>query len=561
MRFLLYSSLLLTTPLLAQRVAEVEPNDTPATAQAVAMGVQVDCNLVAAENDYFSITTTGGQVRFTISNTTDTRLEILDAAGAVILAGNDDSRGLASDITINLAAGAYIVRVFGFGATTTGLYSLDVSLEHAAKTFTQIEAEPNDTVATANVLAPVLNSVQLNGNLSGAADVDVFQLVLTAPRTGLFFQVTEGDAPWTSQHRIELWDAAGVPVVAATLGTNAADSGTFTFRTATTRVWPAGTYHVVIRNRVAVLAYNPVPFGNYRLEIGIMPMNTGAVVPEAPEPNESIATATPLPAGAQGTGNISISTGPDASDWWGPIVVGPGGSVLTFQTANAPVGSIADTTLRLWQVAYPATVPPTAVLALTATAGNILDPTSHARAVVTFFVPGFTYYVEVISPGTLATQAGNYLLEVSSNEPAMYVASSYAILAANATCGVAPFPTLTRQFTNENPTTGQTFSRQATNIASTLGLLIQGLDNITPLDMIITGLVPAPATCFLNVSPLVISTVVAPGGTAELTMNIPPSVALRGFIMWEQIVEIESFAPFAIQMGNFARILVGERSY
>src|SRR5436190_6999662 len=228
MRVLLISSLLLTTPLLAQRIPEVETNDTPATAQPVAMGVQVDANLLAADNDWYSFTTTGGQIRFTVSNTTDTRLEITDAAGAVTLAGNDDSRGLASDVTINLAAGSYLVRVLGFGATTTGTYSLDVSLEHAPKPFTQAEAEPNDTVATANVLTPVANSVQLSGNLSGAADIDVYQLVLTAPRTGLFFQVTEGDAPWTSQHRIEFWDAAGVLVSAATLGTNVSDSGTFT---------------------------------------------------------------------------------------------------------------------------------------------------------------------------------------------------------------------------------------------------------------------------------------------------------------------------------------------
>jgi hypothetical protein len=81
MRFLLISSLLLTTPLLSQRIAESEPNDTAATAQAVAMGVQIDANLVAADNDWYSITTTGGQVRFTISGTADTRLEISDGPG------------------------------------------------------------------------------------------------------------------------------------------------------------------------------------------------------------------------------------------------------------------------------------------------------------------------------------------------------------------------------------------------------------------------------------------------------------------------------------------------
>jgi hypothetical protein len=558
---------MLITPLVAQRIPEVEPNDTAATAQPVAMGVQIDASVaVLGDTDWYSFTTVGGQVRFSVSGTLDTTIVLWDATGLVTLAANDDSRVSQSDVTINLAAGSYYIQAGHYAGTGTGAYSLDISLEHPAKPFTQVEAEPNDVLASANLIVPAGNEVQINGNLSGAADLDYYQLVLTAPRTGLFFQVTEGDAPWTSQHRIEFYDAFGVLLPAATLGTNAVDSGIFSYRTATTRVWPAGTYHIVIKNRSAAPAPNYVPFGNYRLEIRLMPLDVGATVPENAEPNNTIATATPLAPGGIGTGSITISTGADPSDLWGPITVSGGGSLVTFQTTNAApgAGGLVDSTIEIYQVAYPATVPPSLVLALSATAGNILETfagSSHARAVVTFFVPGFQYYVSVKSPGAAATQAGSYTLEMSTNESAMYVASSYAIVAANATCGVAPFPALTRQFTNEAPTTGQTFSRQATNIGSTLGLLIQGTDNITPFDMFLAGFAPAPATCFLNVNPLVIGTLFAPTGTIELTMTIPPTVALRGAIIWEQVAEIESFAPFTIQMGNLARILVGDRSY
>lgn len=554
MRFLLTSSLLITTPLLAQRIPEIEPNNTPVTAQVVSMGVQIDASLVAAENDWYSISNTaGGQVRLTISGTPDTRLEVVDATGLVVVAGNDDSRGLQSDITINLAAGSYTVRVFGFDATSAGLYSLDIALETPAKPYTVVEIEPNDNLLLA---LPITLDAQVRGSLI-PLDEDWYRIVLTAPRTGLFFQVTEGDAPWVSQHRIEFYDAAGVLLPVATLGTNGEDSGTQSFRTATTRVWPSGTYYVVIKNRSVALTYNPVPVGNYRLEILEMPLNIGGVVPESTEPNSTIATATPIAAGQQGTGNLSISTGVDASDLWGPITI-TAPSTITLQTGQGAAPAILDTTINLYQVDALNPSGPL-LLANTFTDGNLLDPTSHARAVITFDVPGLVYYVEVTSP--LATTSGNYVLEYSLVDPAPYVAASYTTIASNASCGIAPRPTMTRQFTNEVLTVGQTFSRQITGLApGALGVLALGLSNVTPVDLAFLG--TPPGTCFLNVTLDVLFTVVADGsGTAEMTFIMPPNVSLRGITLWEQAFEVESFSPFTIQAGDYARMVAGERSY
>lgn len=553
MRFLLASSLLITTPLLAQRIPETEPNDTAVTAQVVTMGVQIDASLVAAEDDWFSISTVGGQIRFTISGTTDTRLEIADPAGLVVVAGNDDSRELQSDITINLAAGAYTIRVCGFDALSAGPYSLDIALESPAKPYTVVEIEPNDNLLLAQ---PATLDAQVRGSLI-PLDEDWYRIVLTAPRTGLVFQVTEGDAPWVSQHRIEFYDASGVLLPAATLGSNGDDSGTSSFRTETTRVWPTGTYHVVIKNRSAALTYNPVPTGNYRLEILEMPLNVGGVIPESAEPNNTAATATPIAAGQQGTGSLSISTGADASDLWGPITI-TAPSTITFQTGQGVAPAILDTTINLYQV-DPLNPSGPLLLEDTFTDGNLLDPTSHARVVVTFAVPGLSYYVEVVSP--LATTSGSYVLDYSLVDSAPYVAASYTTIAANAACGVAPRPTMTRQFTNEVLTVGQTFSRQITGLApGALGVIALGLSNVIPVDLAFLG--TPPGTCFLNVTPDVLFTVVADGsGAAEMTYVMPTNVSLRGITLWEQAFEVESFSPFTIQGGDYARMVAGERSY
>lgn len=553
MRFLLATSLLLSTPLLAQRLPEVEPNDTAATAQAVAMGVQIDAALVAADNDWYSITSVGGQVRFTTSGVADTRLEISGPTGLIVLAGNDDSRALQSDITVNLLAGSYKVRVFGFSATTAGAYSLDIAREAPAKTFTAVEVEPNDTLLLAQ---PIGVDAQVNGSLAPLAE-DWYRIVLTAPRTGLLIQVTEGDAPWVSQHRIEFRDVAGALLPAATLGVNAIDSGSFSLRTSTSRVWPAGTYHLVVKNRSTASSYNPVPVGNYRLEVLAMPMNVGSVVPENAEPNSTAATATPIAAGQKGTGSLTISTGADASDLWGPIAI-TAPSTITIQTGQGAATAIQDTTIQLLQV-NPVQPSGPLLLIATFTEGNLLDPTSHAGFIGTFAAPGTIYYIAVVSP--LSTTSGSYVLEYSLVDPAPYVAASYTILAANTACGVLPRPTLTRRFTNEVPTVGQTFSRQITGFnPGGIGVLVQGLSEVTPLDLATTG--TPPGTCFLNVSEDVLNTVFADGaGAIELTLTIPPTIALRGFSLWEQAFEVDTSGPLAVQGGNYARLLAGDRSY
>ena len=438
--------------------------------------------------------------------------------------GRGSGNGFSSSVFLNLAAGSYTLKVEGYSATTTGLYSVDIA-KFPLKTYTATEAEPNNTYTSANVITIPAGGAQVHASIAPAvvqasdvcltgstttsilstnpmtasayigglfyvrftsgvntgvyrqitantataltvtafatapaagdayviekADIDFYQVVLTAPRVGLWFQVTEGDAPWVYGHRYELYDAAGVLLLASSTtgpayGTNAANSSSLAARTSSIRVWPAGTYNIAIRSPSAPFAapYNQITTGNYCLELfADMTIGTGSTVAEV-EPNNSVATATPLTFGQRGTGNITISTGADPSDIWGPIVIPDRPVTVTFQSARGTPTPIADTTVNILR--------PDGTTALSATTGNVLDWTSHARTSLSFNGGG-TYYVQVLSPGTTtSTQAGDYVVEVSNWMDASYVTPSYTTATANAACGVAPFPTLDRKSTRLN---------------------------------------------------------------------------------------------------------------
>jgi hypothetical protein len=555
MRTLIASSLLLAVPLMAQRVAEVEPNNDQAAATLngpIALGSQLDCNLLAGEQDWFCFTTAAGQIRLTVSGGVDSRIFLIDSTGAV-LAVNDDSRGLQSDLTINVAAGTYYVRVEGFDATVTGLYSLDIALTAPAKPFTSTETEPNNLFSDTGVQL-IGNGSQVSGAIA-AGDVDVYRVVLTAPRSGVWFQVTEGDAPFVSGHRYEVLDAAGALLTpTANLGGNVGDTSNFTYRTSQVRCWPAGTYHIVVRPRSAASPINPVPAGNYRLELQVLPMNTGGTVNEAPALDANGQTATAIVSGQQGVGNLSVA---NEIDLWGPITFSQP-SILQFQTGNGATTPVLDTTvgLRFFDPVTNTLGAPTLL-----TAGNILEPTgtSHARGTFSFFLAPSTYYLEVRSPGTLATQIGNYVLEVSATEPAPYVAASYATVAANAACGVAPFPTLARQFTNEVPSVGNYFSVQLNGLTpgAAIGLLVWGTAQLPP------GGLPIGIGCELNISPILdVQSFFSLTGSAEVGLTIPANPTLRGSVLWQQAAEYDGVTGFfGVQTGNYGRLIIGERSY
>lgn len=648
MRLLITSSLLLTAPLFAQQLPEVEPNDSSAAAQAILLGRQCNATLTAGENDWFSFTTPGGYHTITGSSGTDTRFYLWDATATTMVAFNDDSRSLTSDISRNLAAGTYLLQVTGWSATSAGAYSLDISAASPAKAFTGAEVEPNDNIAAANGIVDgaqiqgtiglpttVLSDVAAAGSTttvinattalvpgahvgqslrmtSGAAagrwatitantataltigslaiapgagdtfdieigDVDVYQLVLTAPRSMVAFQISEGDAISAFTHRYEIWDAAGALLApTTTYGAVAGDSGIYSGRTLQqVRCYPAGTYHIVVRHRSAwanvgggpIVAPYPVFGGSYRLEVKARAMNVSGTVPENAEPNDTIATATPIVSGQQGLGNLTINTGSDVADLWGPInITQP--SLLMFQTGNGALAPMLDTTIVLREYN-----PITGVLAAgtSATSGNTLEPTgtSHARSTVQFLLPGSIYYLEVRSPGTTAAMAGDYVLEISQIDALAYALGNVANFTANATgCGTAGAPAITRAFpsatTGELPTIGQPFVVQATNLngVGNLGLMVTGFAQLPlPIDLTALG---APG-CAVHVSPDFVELMVAsPAGIADYVLTIPGNPALRGMAIYQQPCKWDAVTPvnaLGIQPGGWARYILGDRAF
>lgn len=833
-------SLLFTPALLAQRFPEIEPNDLPATAQLIAVGTQIDANLVAAESDWYRfVLTAAARIRMHTSNT-DTRIALCDATGTTYLGIDDDARtstyGYSSDITMNLAAGTYTVQVVGFGATTAGPYSMEVA-RITTMVYNGTEVEPNDTHLTAtptgalgsgarrfhgniganttvlsdsaaapvtppvvlsgtaaasatvfsgsvlatpvstttsiqtNPLQPMANPLlasylpgmsvlftsgvnvglsqlissntgvaittaafpaapaggdtynivttnttavtwvgslplaslyigsgynlrmtsganvglsrlisantgpsafgsaittavfpvanapgdtfdidcigsttvfrttsaltanawnpttgglglgnfqvrftsganlglirQISGNtgasitlqtaLSAApaagdtfvveqCDVDYWQIVLTAPFSGIWFQINEGDAPWVFGHRYELFNASGNALLPASslqlpaFGTQAATCSTLVPRTSSARVWPAGTYYIEVRSptptpfaAATVMPNGFIPTGNYLLEIFTMPMDTGGTVTESepvngPNSNNTAATAQALAPGQVGRGNVTISTGTDPSDWWGPVAIN-GPVTVTYQVRRFGTATpMLDSTLNLRDTA--------GNLLVSATGGNVLDVPStsttglHGRVTVSFSIPAGNVFFEVISPGATATQAGDYELEISAVIPTPYVPASYAIFAANTACGVAPFPTLTRQFTSEVPALGTTFSRQLTGCPpTTMYFHFQGLSTTTanggtvplPYDLTPQG---APG-CTVNVDPVAVFMGITDAtGMAELQVQVPGNVNLRGFFLFEQaMVQNATANALGAQVSNFARLILGERTY
>ena len=509
--------------------AESEPNDSAATANPV------------------TIPTGGALINGSVGT------PVVQLSDTVASATTTTITGAAA-----LTLGAYRPAVTGYG-----LYYVRMTSGVNAGLSRQISDNTATTITcTSFTTAPAVGDTYVIEKV----DTDFYQITLTAPRTGLWFLITEGNAPFVCGHRYEVYDSAGVPLLASSTtapayGTNAANSSSLSARTNSIRVWPAGTYLIAVRSPSSpfVAPYNVLTTGNYCLELyADMKIGTGSTVAEV-EPNGTVAQATPLTFGQRGTGNITINTGADISDIWGPIVIPNRPVTVTIQSGRGTPTPIADTTVNFLNA--------NGTTATAATTGNILDWTSHGRT-TQLLTGGGTYYVEVRSPGTnAATQAGDYVIEISEVMESPYVTASYTISATNTACGTAPFPTLGLTWTSERPVLGELFSRNLIGCpANGVGFLCQGLQNTiangsTPLPVDLTSY-GAPG-CTFNVDPAVTMLFVAnASGTALLDMNLPGNASVRGLFVWEQAAILNPAAnSLGMQFSNFARIIAGERSF
>ncbi len=112
-------------------LTEVEPNNTAATANAIAGGdIYAAALSPAADQDWFVFTTAGGAATFETgagpaTAAGDTKVYVYSSNGTTQVAYDDDGgAGLYSLVNYNFAAGTFYVKVIHYSATGTGNYTL-----------------------------------------------------------------------------------------------------------------------------------------------------------------------------------------------------------------------------------------------------------------------------------------------------------------------------------------------------------------------------------------------------------------------------------------------------
>ncbi len=340
-----------------------EPNNSTSTATAMQCGSQGEGDVVVGgDQDWWSF---GVSSASTLLITTgpglsgpglpgalsDTVLELYDAAGT-LLAENDDfggtqstsyrRRGTYSLLQVGVPAGTYYVNVRGFGSAQTGNYTLDVQCTGQQPYFAEgpePNGDPNDPIAPGTPTPlPQLESV-VDGDISMAGDSDWYSFSIGA-QTEVLIETGESGVAGGSigDSTLELFDSAGQSIAADD------DGGSGAYSQIGISLAP-GTYFIDVRGF-------GTRFGTYRLWLWQL-VPPAASVSESPEPNDTVATATPLPCGVAGVGDISS----DDHDYWSFTLTQP--TTVTAYTEPDPAGALGflnDTELTLRDAATNAVI-------------------------------------------------------------------------------------------------------------------------------------------------------------------------------------------------------------
>ncbi|MBK8095847.1 MAG: hypothetical protein IPK26_01995 [Planctomycetes bacterium] len=282
----------MASTVLAQGTVEIEPNDSAATATALALGAQAYGDIttgVLDDWDYFAITLTAptdlrawtapgftGQIG-------DTRLALTDAVGNVLAEVDDGStatHGYYSILTVgDLAPGNYCLRVRGYDPSTLGSYTLDV-VAAPRGTYAPVytlspiseHAEPNDprqSFGVNTISAPFTRNsgttsgggVDGAGFAIGGADYDFYRVIVPTPGLYTFSTLATpltASAPLVDDTVVFLAIATppGYTAIASNDDFNGGPYSQFTYD-----ITVAGTYYV------AVKGYFGTSIGNYVLDI------------------------------------------------------------------------------------------------------------------------------------------------------------------------------------------------------------------------------------------------------------------------------------------------------
>ncbi len=264
----------LVAPLGAISVYETEPNDTPATANALGGNSAVVRGnaFPAGDIDFFSFTAQAGDRVYAATMTsfspggTDSTLDIYDVDGTTILETdvNDGSFGASSSSIAGLtlpATGTYYVRVRSTSATATiRPYDLYFQLQSGSPV---AETEPNNTTDGGQ---PLPASGWVTGTVNPAADNDVFLFALNAGDT-VFLSLDldperDGGTTWNGRFGLGAFGNPLNILVVNDANTTSPNSEAF-FLT----VKEAGTYYVYVDHPTAA----GTPLSTYHLAVSVFP--------------------------------------------------------------------------------------------------------------------------------------------------------------------------------------------------------------------------------------------------------------------------------------------------
>lgn len=284
-----------------------EPNNTYQTAQIVQINSTITGRLNYGNvngfdtEDWFKITIPEeGTLKFksTSPDNNDYYIKLYDIDGTSILSQSEvyPLGDVDSVMKTNLVAGTYYCRVHNYQANH-GSYYLYITFKPALLPNDQ---EPNNTYQTARTVQ--LNSAttgRLNyGNVNGFDTEDWFKV--TIPEEGtLSFRSTSPD---NNDYYIKLYDIDGTTILSQTEVYPLGDVDSVMKRNLS-----AGTYYCRVHNYLA-------NHGSYHLSNRFTP----ALLPNDPEPNNTVAQAKPFPMGSTITGRINYVLGgvADNADWY-----------------------------------------------------------------------------------------------------------------------------------------------------------------------------------------------------------------------------------------------------
>ena len=562
---------LLLAPLaLAQKVAEVEPNDTPATAMPILPGQHIAASYTTSaptDDDWYSFTLTApGQVHLhtsaggtlSLGLSRDNRIAIYDASGTVRLAWNDSAVGTMADCGATLPAGSYTALV-NLKSGTAADYGLDFYVLPVTAIDTGEGPEPNDDTGTPTPFTP---GDVLQGDLLSPTDVDFWQFTLT--NRGYVQAATwdDGGIPQLDNVALRFYQETS-PGVWAPLGTsNATNSASHRVTNlAHPGLLAAGTYAIAVQAGTAAAGTAPwdyVKVGTYSLRTALADMPGATVIPEQPEPNDNTTT----PAGVFNPGDDLLgsttgSTG-DGIDWYLFAVAGPTTFVAMAEGTGA--SPLSGSSLRLWDA--------TGTTSLASGSGS---SSTHGRLVYTIERAGL-YHLQIA--GATVSTAGDYVLHTGATAP-LYVSASTRTEPAstNACIGSNGLRPLLGTLSGETPAFGSTFvTRVERTLPNSFAAAFLGFSNTLAfgalplpitLDFGLPDSLGNPTPCDARVDPVVwVLVLTDAAGSAEYTFQFPYVAGDIGLKIHQQALCWDpTLNAFGFSVSNDASYVLGDRPF